>query len=133
VRFLTGILRSIDDYAFAHNSIKLVYIPQSCSAVGKGAFEDNKLTRVSLPPSIRSIGERAFAQNLITAVNVPEYIKTIGEEAFADNIITRITISKNRVFPKSAFGKYGESFYDFYEKNLRKAGRYTYTNESWKK
>ena len=127
---------AISDSAFRGKQLTgELIIPDGITSIGERAFADNKLTSVTIPNSVTSIGRSAFASNQLTSVTITigNIVTTIGSEAFAGNQLTSITIGENVWIEKNAFSINNKSlgFKEFYEKNGKKAGTYTYNGRGW--
>jgi hypothetical protein len=105
-------------------------------AIGEGAFEGERLTSVTIPPTVISIGENAFEDNELHSIVIPPSVKYIGAYAFGYNELDVITIGTNVELGRNAIGEEGTEydFVDFYTRNGKKAGTYTFTETSsgWK-
>ncbi|MDR2054028.1 MAG: leucine-rich repeat protein [Treponema sp.] len=123
-------LTSIADCAFANNQLTSVKLPEGLTSIGNTAFYHNQLTGVKLPEGLTSIADYAFANNQLTGVKLPEGLTSIGDGAFSANKLTSVTLPANLAFDKDCFGKFGESFLDYYTKNGKKADTYTYNAET---
>jgi len=115
--------------AFANNELTSVTIPNSITMIDGGAFINNKLTNITIPNRVTHIGGSAFENNLLTSVTIPNYVRFIYTNAFANNQITEIIMPPNTY--SISEGSFDYNFKDFYEKQGRKAGTYTYKNNSW--
>jgi len=128
---------SIGDWAFSANQLTSVTIPNSVTSIGDRAFFGNQLTTVTIPNSVTSIGECAFSSNQLTSVTIPNSVISIELEAFARNQLTSVTIGVNVKIGKDAFsvlekGKWKSiGFTEFYNRNGKKAGTYTYEGKKW--
>ena len=105
-----------------------------------------RVTELVIPNTIwgipvTSIGKEAFKNMGIISVVIPNSVTTIGQEAFfkqpsSSNDYTRlarITIGANVAMARDSFRytyysppMYEDSFQEYYERNNRKAGTYTY-------
>jgi hypothetical protein len=93
------------------------------TSIGDSAFENNQLTSVSIPNGVTSIGQSAFANNQLMSVNIPNSVTSIGVGAFYHNQLTSVIIGANVTLNGNCF-EY--NFDEFYNKNGKKAGEYTY-------
>ncbi len=120
---------SIGRGAFEYNQLTSVTIPSRVTSIGDGAFRNNQLTSVTIPSSVTHIGVFAFSYNQLTSVTIPPSVTQIGYAAFYDNDDLRsITIGVN-VFldvgrSSSSYDPY-DAFTSFYDRNGKRAGRYT--------
>lgn len=87
-------LKSISDYAFAHNNLSQIKLPSSLEKIGDNAFFDNRLSKeLVLPDNLKDLGERAFKSNRIsTLVSKSPFLKVFKEAVFEDNSISNIAI-----------------------------------------
>ena len=83
---------TIDGYAFAYNSLAEVTIPDSVTTIGAYAFARNSLAEVTIPDSVTTIGGWAFVHNSLAEVTIPDSVTTIGNRAFAYNSLAEVTI-----------------------------------------
>jgi len=154
-RFEKGEVKGFTNYT---NNVKALIIPDAIwgdpvISIGDGAFENAGLTSVTIPNSVTSIGNRAFLGNYLGSIIIPNSVISIGEKAFFKPIaitqyLYKVTIGANVAIGKDSFGNgYGRyqngeeaalnEFQDFYNKQGKKAGTYTYTsgfftNYNWK-
>jgi hypothetical protein len=119
-------VKSIGDKVFYHQNLTSVVIPDGVTSIGDNAFDRNKLTSVVIPDSVTYIGEEAFPYNKLTSVVIPDGVTYIGDRAFYMNNLTSVTIGNGVVLGSSDI-----SCADAYNKNGKKAGVYTNTNNGW--
>lgn len=81
---------SIGDYAFSHNDLTSITIPNSVVTIGAYSFVSNALTNVDLGTSVVSIGTGAFGSNQLTSVIIPDSV--INLSGFYYNQLTSVTI-----------------------------------------
>ena len=121
----------IGESAFGRANLTSITIPNSVNEIGSHAFSENGLTNITISTSIRSIEMWTFAINQLTSVIIPNNVTSIDSYAFCYNQLTSITIGAN----VSLGGRYGASFDndfdDFYNRNGKRAGTYTYSRGSW--
>jgi hypothetical protein len=116
---------------FAGNQLTNITIPASVTYIGNGAFSGNRLTSVTIPQGVTYLGNDVFAGNKITSLTLPSSLKYFG--AFTNyhggsNTITTVVIGAN----VEVFEEYNpDSFGRYYNKNGKKAGRYTKTKASY--
>jgi hypothetical protein len=111
-------------------------IPNNVTSIETAAFNDCKLSGIVIPNSVTSIGSYAFGGNNLTSVNIPVSVTSIGGSAFAYNDqLNSVTIGANVTIGSGVFSRHNDKrdiinsgFEEFYEKNGKKAGTYTYTN-----
>jgi hypothetical protein len=138
----------IGDNAFSGNKLTSVTIPAGVTYIGVWAFRNNALASVTIPGKVTYIGDRAFSGNKLTAVTIPAGVTYIGDSAFSSmriktitlppsvNILggnpldiddgTSIVIGANVAVEAQAEAPQArETFKIDYDKNGRKAGRYT--------
>ena len=108
VRF-AGPIGEIGAYAFSHNALGELMLPEGVERLGEGAFADcemlhavtigegpveipergfwdcRSLTRLELPVSLEKIGKRAFDGCDLQDLILPAGVQTIGPEAFFQN------------------------------------------------
>jgi hypothetical protein len=77
---------------FSHNEITSLAIPDTVTAIARGAFADNLLTELILSPKLSVIGRNTFAENLLTSLTVPEGVEGIDIEAFRKNRLTQVSL-----------------------------------------
>jgi hypothetical protein len=120
---------TIRDNAFLRNLLTSVIIPDSVTTIGVNAFAFNRLTSVTIGNSVTTIGYSAFSNNQLTSVTIGNSVTTIGGFAFyGNNKLTSVTIGANVSMQKDSFDN---NFTNFYNKNGKKAGTYTYSNQKW--
>ncbi|KHD44346.1 leucine-rich repeat adhesin HupY/LrrG [Streptococcus hongkongensis] len=87
-------LKSISDYAFAHNNLSQIILPSSLEKIGDNAFFDNRISKgLVLPESLKDLGERAFKSNRISKlVSKSPSLKVFKEAVFEDNSLSNIVI-----------------------------------------
>jgi len=138
-------IKKIEAAAFQRNNLTKIVLPDSIEIIVFDAFADNQLNEVVLPKNLDHISASLFFKNNITSIVIPNSVKTISEFAFHKNPITKITIGANVGFydtskpetpPTNPFSNgekddYSARFKEFYEKNGKKAGVYTYINGAW--
>jgi len=114
-------------------------IPNSVTSIESFAFPDCKLTAITIPNSVTSIGSYAFSGNNMTSVTIPVSVTSIGSSAFAYNDqLNSVTIGDNVKIGTGVFSRFNDKrdivnsgFEEFYEKNGKKAGTYTYDGKNW--
>jgi hypothetical protein len=129
---LPNSLEIIGEGAFMRANLSSIDIPNSVTKIDGYAFFENRLTTVTIPNNIYSIGTWAFAMNQLTSITIPNNVSTIEYYAFGGNsYLTSITIGADVTLG----GKYGDAFDngfdDFYNRNGKKAGTYTYSRNRW--
>jgi hypothetical protein len=115
---------SIGEWTFSNNQLTSVNIPDSVKTIESGAFSSNEITSVTIPNSVTAIEDFAFISNQLTSVTIPNSVTSIGLAVFSINKLTRVTIGADVMIGRYAFGDTG--FNEFYERNGKKAGEYTY-------
>ena len=124
------ITASIGENAFRASQLTSVIIGNSVTSIGESAFENNQLTSVIIGNSVTEIGRWAFLDNLLTSVIIGNSVRFIEDQAFYGNYdLKKITIGAN-VTLGSRSGAFSGTFDDFYKRNGKKAGTYTY-NGKW--
>jgi hypothetical protein len=116
--------------AFSGRSVSRMQLPDGLLFIGDRSFSRNQLTSVTIPDSVTSIGSHAFSENQLTSVTIPDSVTSIGSEAFSSKQLTSVTIGNGVTFLPITFT--GE-FDQFYESQGRRAGTYTYNENtrSW--
>jgi hypothetical protein len=133
-------VRVIGDYAFSRNNLENLYL-KGCRTIGKMAFSYNKLVKLVLSEGLALIGEEAFAgergigvlngnNNSITELILPHGPLTIGKRAFWDNKIERLVFQSGPV--EIGYQAFTSRFFEYYDKNNRKAGLYTVQDGAWR-
>jgi hypothetical protein len=95
------------------------------------------LRYVFIPPAIdnvpvTSIGHRAFSGNQLTGVTIPNSVTSIGAGAFRGNQLSSIIIGKNvKLERETLIPPFSKDFDEYYNRNGKKAGTYTYTGGQW--
>ena len=125
---------SIGFSAFSDNKLTSIIIPNRVTSIHSYAFYRNQLTSVTIGSRVTSIHSYAFCHNQLTSVTIPDSVTSIGDGAFDENPLTSVTIGTN----VSLTGKerlsgsrftvpsFPNGFVQFYNKNRKKAGTYTY-------
>ncbi|GHU76630.1 hypothetical protein FACS189461_4420 [Spirochaetia bacterium] len=139
--------------AFEGNELASLTIPDTVVYIGAQAFSGNELTSVTIPASVQYIGDSAFADNKLTSVTILNGVTYIGDSAFSASIeesalkvltipasvktMGGVPITEGRFGGKAANNgnsiviganvsiEDGSYFAKDYNKNGRKAGRYT--------
>jgi len=128
----------IGDGAFQNcATVKAVTIPDTVWYIGKEAFDGCSLTSVVIPNSVTQIGRMAFYNNQLTNVVIPNSVTHIGDGAFSSTVgewgdykysnSFSISLPANVEFLKGM----KDSLMDFYNKNGKQAGTYTYSGGNW--
>jgi hypothetical protein len=99
------------------------------TAIGRNALEGKKLTGITIPYGITSIGVNAFATNRLTSITIPSSVTSIGNNAFDANQLTSVTIGANVILQNNSINN---DFADFYNRNDKKAGVYTFSRNRWR-
>jgi len=118
------------DEAFIGKGLTSVIFSDSIFSISREAFANNALTELTIPDNVSYISYKAFAGNQISSLTLPGGI-FISAYAFEGNIITRISIGSNVFFDNNVWPSFELGFDDFYTKNNRRAGTYTYNNNKW--
>jgi hypothetical protein len=132
----------IGDEAFFENQLTSLTIPGKVDYIGSLAFTGNKLTSVTIPHGVTYLGALAFADMGITAITIPPSVKTVvwnplfgnyaGNYYNAVNGTSIVIGADTAVIGKKNYDGYEEnSFTRAYDKNGRKAGRYTFDSSAW--
>ena len=81
-------------YAFSHNQLTSVTIPDSVISIEMAAFQNNRLISVTIPDLVTSIERDAFQNNKLTSVTIPDLVTSIewGFSAFSHNRLTSVII-----------------------------------------
>ena len=87
-------LTEVDPYAFAHNEVKTLTVPESLKTVGNYAFRDNLIKEIDTK-NIETIGEGAFSNNRIEKLTFGDALTAIGSHAFEQNDLVKVNISNN--------------------------------------
>ena len=108
-------------------------IPEGTKVIEYQQYQRQGITEVILPGSVTTIEAYAFAFNRITRIVIPDSVEYIGKLAFYGNRIRDITIGADVEFGEFAFlnGCVVYYFIEYYEKNGRQKGRYTYSSGRW--
>ena len=62
---ITGNIKTIKEYAFAHSNIKSIIIPEGVTTIEANAFSKcNKLVSVTLPKTLKMLGKDAFYEDI---------------------------------------------------------------------
>jgi hypothetical protein len=127
---------SISDNAFHYNDRSprpfAVIMPNTVTSIDNFAFSGNGMTSVTIPDSVTSIGMGAFSNTDLKSITIPDSVTDIYQSAFRGTDLTSITIGANvRMHVVTDGGIFPDRFDDFYNRNGKKAGTYTY-NESTK-
>ena len=83
-------VRSLSDDCFAGcDTLTAVNLPDSLTAIGKGAFRDCMALRgMDIPDSVSTIGKEAFSGcSALEAVHIPASVHTIGADAFCARLV----------------------------------------------
>ncbi|GHV56608.1 hypothetical protein AGMMS49579_21400 [Spirochaetia bacterium] len=130
----------IGDSAFAYNGLTSVTIPAGVTYIGDQAFFGNKLTSVTIPAGVTYLGALAFAKNGIKTITIPPSVKTLGHNPLfgavynsddantvnGASIVIGADVVVGASFYSDSSGRLDRnSFKNAYDKNGRKAGRYT--------
>lgn len=95
----------ISDYAFQHDNITSIVLPEGLKSIGDYAFNLCKnLTSIELPDGLTSIGDYAFSGCDLTSIELPNGLESIGSYAFLKCNILSVTIPASVLtFADSAF------------------------------
>ena len=97
-------LKTIENMAFACQSLTWLILPDSVTDMGDWAFLRNQLQTLQLPKNISRIPMQCFKENQLTEVMIPDSVIEIWNSAFKDNQISNLELSKNlKKIGKSAF------------------------------
>jgi len=118
----------IESIAFSENLLTSVTIPDSVTSIGNSAFSKNQLTSVFIGNSVISISGSAFLENRLTSITIPDSVTSIGDNAFYMGDSASFTIGANVNIANFSFG-YASG--EYYSKNNRRAGTYTYNNKNY--
>jgi len=122
----------IGEGAFMRANLSSIDMSNSVTQIGGYAFFENGLTTVNISNSTRTIGKWAFAMNQLTSVIIPNSVTTIEPHAFGwNNQLTSITIGANVTLGGEDGAAFDNDFDDFYNRNGKKAGAYTYSRNRW--
>jgi len=124
---------SIGESAFKNNRLTSLILPNSVKTIGNYAFENNQLTSVIIPNSVTSIGQQAFYNNRLTNITIPNSVSNDNSYTFENNPLTSVTIGPNSNLGRGDNWNGGRwnSFYQYYIKNNRMAGTYTFDGSTW--
>ena len=136
--------RNEDVFIFKYNGTKqTVNIPSTIQDmnvifIGAHAFKNKNISDVTIPNNVTSIRASAFLCNNLTSVTIPNGVTFIDATAFTQNPIISITIGANVKFRKykelngnTYKFAFDNGFDNFYIKQGRRAGTYTYSNGVW--
>ncbi|MDR1898430.1 MAG: leucine-rich repeat domain-containing protein [Treponema sp.] len=140
----------INGDAFRKRGITVLDLGDDLAVIGAGAFAENNLTGVSV--NADEIYPLAFADNKITRIELGGKVENIWGGAFLGNPVTAIVIGANVEIGRlgtngdtidlsgiysggdyvDAFGFSGSaSFFEYYNRNGKKAGTYTWDGARW--
>jgi hypothetical protein len=103
---------SIGPYAFSHNELTSLSLPENLEFIGRYAFQYNSLSAVTLPLDV-TLSYGVFMQNYgMTNVKLPETATFINNLTFAFTSINTVNI------PKAVTHIYGDAFLNSSLENL---------------
>jgi GH24 family phage-related lysozyme (muramidase) len=145
---IPGSVKIIGTNAFGFNALASLTIERGVTRIELSAFEGNKLTSLTIPASVAYIGEGAFSTSTdakLSAVTITAGVTYIGKNAFSiikPSVTIPATVTRMGGIPVS--GDVGcafviqkdveleeEVFVSYGKTKTLKAGRYTYTRDSW--
>jgi len=141
-RIANKAVTEIGNNSFCDIWLMEVTIPNTVVRIGAWAFSGNYIRDLSLSRNLTEISEGAFAENRLSSIVIPDKVKKIGYRAFFRNPLRSITIGNNVELEElGGYNEYegnwkytafeGTGFEDFYEENGRRAGIYTYNDDTW--
>ncbi|WP_010256754.1 leucine-rich repeat domain-containing protein [Treponema primitia] len=77
---------------FSHNEIRSLTIPDTVTAISRGAFANNLLTELILSHKLSVIGRNTFAENFLTALTIPEGVEGIDIDGFRKNRLNKVSL-----------------------------------------
>ena len=87
-------LTEIKPYAFAHNELNELVLPDSLNKVGAYAFRDNLIKDLDTK-NVVSLGKGAFSSNRLEKLTLRDALTTIGSHAFEQNALVEVEIGNN--------------------------------------